>query len=413
VEKLPGRHAQILVLMLVVLGTTAQCQSEPRVDPESGRIRLLVVGEQNGGNLYVMSVIRSDPRIRHYATVLAGAGADLDEAKRQARIYTPRTRERFVSSIDVINFLDAPPWGFTDAQQEWIRDGIYQIGMGLVLVEMGWHSCNYAWWHCNRPDIWMTSPIYAAWPVDAVLEKTVRPSVYADIIESSPVVDLPGFEKQPYGGPAHNTGLLIARPGSTVHARWRVGKEDAIVSARYGQGTTLNLPTGWDCLSPLMMRNWKYFVDFILNSLYQAAQVPVPDDPELAHTLRAGFIQFDEQRTLMLHLIDFIDKFGANTAPLHEMLDELVVESRGATGFYLEGEYSRSWEAIQEALEGLTRITEESTRLRQKALFWVYVTEWLSISGTSMACGFVLWTVMVRRRYYREVQSTRLDSRVS
>jgi hypothetical protein len=36
------------------------------------------------------------------------------------------------------------------------------------------------------------------------------------------------------------------------------------------------------------------------------------------------------------------------------------------------------------------------------------MAEWLVISGTSMITGFVLWTLMVRRRLYREVQVTKL-----
>lgn len=41
-------------------------------------------------------------------------------------------------------------------------------------------------------------------------------------------------------------------------------------------------------------------------------------------------------------------------------------------------------------------------------MLWVYVTEWLVVSSTGMVCGFILWTVMVRRALYRAVQETRL-----
>jgi len=397
----------LLVSAVLGLGILPTCCG--KVDPEAGRIRLLVVGEQNGGNVYVMSIIRSDPRIFHYATILAGAGAMPDEARREARIYTPRTKDRFISSIDVIEFLDCPPWAFTDAQQEWIRDGVFTDGLGLVLVEMGWHSCNYAWWHCNRPDVWINSPIYDAWSVNVVLEKTVRPSPYAEIVQHSPIVDLPNFEKQPYGGPAHNTGLVVARPGSMVHARWRTGKEDAIVSNEYGKGRTLNLPTGWDCVSGQMMRNWKYFVDFVLNGIYFAAGAPMPDDPELAHSLRAAFTQFYEQKVLMLSVIDFIDKFGANTVALYRELDDLEGQSKDAAALYMKGDFQASWNAVHRALNGLTNLSEEATKLRKKAMLWIYLTEWLTVTGTSMACGFLLWTLMVKRRYYRELVTTRLN----
>ena len=403
---------RLAMLLLVVAGFSATCSAEPKVDPETGRIRLLLVGEAtSGGNTFVVSLLRSDPRISHYATIYGGASAEPEDARRYVRIHFPRTAERLVSSIDVIEYMDSPPWVFTEGQQVWIHDAIRDDGMGLVLVEMGWHTCYYAWWSCNCPWDWINSPIYQAWPMDVVLEKIIQTSGYIEIVERTPVVDLPDFEKTPYQGALY-VGVVIARPASKVHARWRVGKEDAIMSTRYGKGTTLALPSGWDCIPSDMMRNWKYFIDFVLNSVYFAADVPIPDDPELAHSLRAAFIQFVEQKTMMLSLLDFIDRFGANTNPLHKMIDDLEGRNKEAGRIYMQGDYAGSWEAVKGALDGLTTISNESSKLRRKALFWVYVTEYLAVSGTSMACGVILWTLMVRRRYYREVKTTRLDMRV-
>jgi hypothetical protein len=48
--------------------------------------------------------------------------------------------------------------------------------------------------------------------------------------------------------------------------------------------------------------------------------------------------------------------------------------------------------------------------MKDRALAWVYVTEWLAITGTTMICGYVLWAIMVRRRLYRAVRVTRLES---
>jgi hypothetical protein len=216
------RSVFILTTLLLVsaLACSETCHGA-RVDPETGRIRLLVVGEApSGGNVYMMSILRSDPRIRPYGTILSGPSAPPEESQRQARIVFPRTEERYTSSIDVINFLDCPPWAFTDDQQGWIHGGIYEDGIGLLLVQMGWHSCHYAWWFCNRPDVWMTSPIYKAFPMDVILEKLIQGSLYMDIVEMTPVVDLPGLASQPYGrlGPATtegtNVGVVVARPGA-------------------------------------------------------------------------------------------------------------------------------------------------------------------------------------------------------
>ena len=112
---------------------------------------------------------------------------------------------------------------------------------------------------------------------------------------------------------------------------------------------------------------------------------------------------------MMVSLVDFIDKFGANTASLNVLLDELQRQRDTASRFYMRGDYQESLEAMQEALNGLLSISAESAALRQKALFWVYLTEYLIVSSASMLCGFLLWSLMVKRRYYREVRTTRLS----
>lgn len=53
-------------------------------------------------------------------------------------------------------------------------------------------------------------------------------------------------------------------------------------------------------------------------------------------------------------------------------------------------------------------IEELAVKVKNEALFWVYVVEWLSVSGVSRVSGVVVWTLMVRRRMYREVKTTKL-----
>ncbi len=55
-------------------------------------------------------------------------------------------------------------------------------------------------------------------------------------------------------------------------------------------------------------------------------------------------------------------------------------------------------------------ITMEAVRLKDEVLLWVYLVEWLAVSGTGTGCGFILWTLMVRRRSFKEVETTRLTS---
>lgn len=48
-------------------------------------------------------------------------------------------------------------------------------------------------------------------------------------------------------------------------------------------------------------------------------------------------------------------------------------------------------------------------RLKDQAMLWIYLIEWSVVTSTFTICGVVVWTLMVRRRYYREIGSTRFS----
>ncbi len=283
-----------------------------RTDPESSRIRLLVVGECTRYEPYFVTQFATDPKINLVAVITAGDRANRSETARYVRVFMPRTKERFLAEIDVLELFDFVPWVLRDYHIQWFHDAVKDHGFGLALVEMGWYFSYRGEHTTNDPEAWMATVLYQAYPVDLVLFRQNQGSAYLEIVEKTPVVNMPGFEDAPLGGVA---GLQIAKPGSLLHARYRSGKEPAIVSTTYGKGITLTLPTGWDQLSVDAQKNWRYFVDFVLNHIYFVADAPVPEDPELAHGIRALLGAYVEQKSLTLSFIDFIAKFGANTAP--------------------------------------------------------------------------------------------------
>jgi hypothetical protein len=52
-------------------------------------------------------------------------------------------------------------------------------------------------------------------------------------------------------------------------------------------------------------------------------------------------------------------------------------------------------------------VSQRVIKLKNRALFIVYVSEWLVVTGTLIISGVVVYEVMVRRRVYREVATTR------
>jgi hypothetical protein len=55
-------------------------------------------------------------------------------------------------------------------------------------------------------------------------------------------------------------------------------------------------------------------------------------------------------------------------------------------------------------------LSDDAVKLKSRALRWVYLTEWLVTTGTLLASGYVAYSLLVRRRLYREIGTTRLRS---
>jgi len=399
-----GCEGQIRYYLAFVLLIILPAASS-KLDPETNRIRLLVIGECSRYDPYFITQFPTDPKINLVTVITAGDRASPKETARFLRIFMPRTWERFISEVDALELFDFVPWVLQDFHIQWFHDGIRDEGMGMALVEMGWYPSYKDRYTSNDPEAWMNTVLYQSYPVDLVVNQQNSGSVFLEIVENTSVVRMPGFEQQYLGGKA---GLTIARPGSLLHAIYQNGREPAIVSKTYGSGIALTLPTGWDVMGTEVQRGWRYFVDFVLNHIYFISDVPVPEDPELAHGVRALLSNYIEQKSLTMSFIDFIAKFGANTVSLERRLGELEKQKRAAETLYLESDYQGAKEAISGVMDQFVEIESESVKIRRRALIWIYITEWITVTGTSMFAGFVVWTLMVKRRLYREVPTTRL-----
>jgi hypothetical protein len=107
--------------------------------------------------------------------------------------------------------------------------------------------------------------------------------------------------------------------------------------------------------------------------------------------------------------MEFADTFGANTNELNQNLADTEKLRKSADELWIQEDYVGSLAALGDALASLAEDMEDAVKAKDRALLWVYIIEWLSVMGTSLITGVVLWTLMVRRRLYREVGATRFD----
>jgi hypothetical protein len=74
---------------------------------------------------------------------------------------------------------------------------------------------------------------------------------------------------------------------------------------------------------------------------------------------------------------------------------------------YLDQDYNAAYETMKDVLGELSELESDAVKLKDRALFWVYVVEWSVTTGVFLVAGSVVWTLMVRRALYHEVSATK------
>jgi hypothetical protein len=148
-------------------------------------------------------------------------------------------------------------------------------------------------------------------------------------------------------------------------------------------------------------------MDIFLNIMLYSTGRELPTDILQVHDLRRKYWQFNEEKSLLISLFEFVDKFGANTRYLEEEIGEADRLKELSFDQYRRQLYSEALSSIDGGIEIMLDISNRAMELKDRALFWVYLTEWSAVTGTLFVSGFVVYDLLVRRRLYREVDTTR------
>jgi UTP:GlnB (protein PII) uridylyltransferase len=143
--------------------------------------------------------------------------------------------------------------------------------------------------------------------------------------------------------------------------------------------------------------------------LYSMGRDLISDVPARRETMRL-FTNFYNQKTIILSMIEWVDAFGANTLTLTDRLVALDSEMEGAIDDYLEQDYPAAISFLQSVTDTAKEISRDVVRLKDEALLWIYLVEWLAVSGTTVVSAFVIWSLMVRKRAYKEIKTTRFET---
>ncbi|MBU7004943.1 MAG: hypothetical protein HXS50_05210, partial [Theionarchaea archaeon] len=306
---------------------------------------------------------------------------------RLMRVYFPRTFEDLIAYDFLL--LTQVDMGFISPEQAtWMYRAISEHGLGGANTRSVMSMNDYL----GRP--WAESILSDAFPNNAmaVLNSPYYPSpgaygpfIVSDDESTAPVVR-PLKDRIESLFPTYGGLLTVPRAGSKVHT-WvkttlpvgdtKPGHVPHLFEWNYQEGITFTM------MDMVYNDFWKtninpYALDIITNVIWHASHREIPEDALKVHALRDNFRVFTEQRLAVLSIFDFAESFGANTADLYLALGELNAEKSEADRLYLSGDFDDSYILLESAMEDLNTLADRAIGLKDQALAWVYVIEWLT-----------------------------------
>lgn len=376
-----------------------------RTDPSTGRIRLLFVGQwpYSGRPQYLVE----DPLLVTSIVPYHDFGVQLDQIRRYMNLRYPRTSQHLKASYDVVTYSNIQLPAFTPRQIQMIAEAVVEDGLGYMMTG-------------GATSLGGTIDIYPSWKgtfIDEILPVEVVDGIYLwpvtyrllvsdpgnALIRSLPLDQLRAF--------TYTLNEVVMRQGGYLLAEADMDERRPLLAhGRFGEGRSLVFMTPLNTFDNKNLREWGFFDDMCANMVYFASRVELPSDPFQIHQLRKLFRDYHDERLLYLSMVEFIDRFGASTARLEDELSDIEIVRSHSYAAYVAQDFDRSYEFMTEASQRLRSGQGEAIRVKNAALAWIYILEWLTVTATMMVAGSLLWTLMVRRRLYREADSTRILS---
>ncbi len=371
----------------------------------AGQIRLLLIGDVTLGESPIQEWLRDDPAMRFEIIPCNVENIPVEDQYKAARIYTPRTEQDFAARFDAMVMLDTNLYFFDDTQIHRFYVMVAKYGIGVF------HSPNQ---HKGQPvhDGFANTEMGQVFPHDYStdfgwpIEKS-----YTVVVNRNPDLEPVLTTFLDYGieqvrGAKY--GKLTARSGSTIWATMIPQNLPWQISWEYGEKNARTWCTAEDVDDPWwnVISN-PYGTDVFLNIVLYINRRKLPENIPMIHQLRNQFKEYRTRRALIYGILDFADKFGANPSKVDLAITELDKRREKAFESYTGQDFAEALEQMNAALQRMSEVEKDAMELKDRALFWIYVVEWLSVTGTSILAGSVIWALMVKRKLYKEVVTTK------
>lgn len=392
--------------------------SPPKVDPETGKIRTLFIGDPYLKPGYPTTALLEDPKIQ-LTRIEAEIGYQnpawgRTEMQRWLRLYLPRAESDLLDNYDALIVTAIRSDDLKSEFQVWTKRAVEEHAFGLLMSD---DPTSFG----GAVTVWTTGPPWDDTPVGSVLPVyQIGHDEWRDHnfrilpVVPNPITDGIDFKRMPliwsHNRPKPKDGATVVAVTTDETVASDPKNDPVLIYWDVGQGRTLAFIWDWGGNGVVGFYHWEYWKDFIARLAYFVARATIPADVAITHTLRSQISEYALNRGMLLSLIDFADTFGANTNALNQELGKTEELRKRVDELWIDEQFDDCLPAMQDALSSLTKVMDDAVEAKDRALLWVYIIEWLTVAGTSIIVGVLVWALMIRRSLYREVRTTRFES---
>jgi len=381
-------------------------------------IRVFSMGAVLQGDTPIIEILEPEPAVRMALLPTRRASEmDPETAKRYVRLYFPKNYQE-LSSYDMILYVAAPDVRpLTTGQLQQLRRAT-DDGMPAFADQGGISG------HESFEAAWIASGLHEVFPNDAtaVVEHGVTHSLGLNTFTISinrdpglPPVITPFIPLSIERYVVSHGFYVVAKQGAIVWGEMKGAFPERgaptpwLMSLDYGEALTWSMSDNF--ISSFWgsrfgeMRN-PYRTDILMNVILQSTGRQLPSDILVVHNQREAFGNYIQQRRFLQEVIDFAEDFGANVGSIYDGLRDVDGAVDDAKERYLDQDYDESGAIMAEVFTTLGELNSEAFSAKDRALAWVFASEWMALTGTSIISGWVLHYLMVKRRLYRETGRT-------
>ena len=407
-----GRPFLALVLLLSTLSGAGHCLGATSFERD-----FLLIGQVFPEDCPVPAWLEDEPSFTYVIiatdpTGMSYSGLTPELAKKYVRIYFPRTKQDLFDRYSFVVFPDANIKPFSNTQIEWLKEGFQDKGIS-ALVTLGGDLASYSRIYFYD---WQSSVLSDVVPMKLTGDQREGRGAFRIKIlrDDPPVLSMfrpLGIEKFVGDGQT----APIPKEASTVWANAEVFDFGVsapwLISWKPGpEGGTF-----WAIADDLDHTWWwpfgpspnRYAEDVFLNIAFHSFGRTLPQDIEVVHRLRTMFEMSRRTTLMIIGTMELAEKFGGNSFKVEQALGELKGTYEVAKGEYSSGDYQGAMDTLEKAAVQADGVMDMAFKLKDDAMFYAYVIQWLVTSGTLLLSGSILYTLMVRRRLYKAMESTR------